>query len=232
MEDKELNKFIEERARSGIEYRTVEVRTEPLKDPAFLVEGYATTYSQPYILWHDDGFNVAEQVDRHAFDESEMSDVIMQYDHAGKVYARTSNGTLSLNKDDEHGLLISADLSRTAGARELYEEIKGGFITQMSMGFTVAEDKVEDIGEVNGVQTYLRTINRIGRLYDVSRVSIPRNYYTEISARSSTLHRSVKELEDKRLQAIIDQAQAEARAAKRTELEQRLAALNIGKEEH
>lgn len=230
MEEKEITKFIEDRARSGIEYRALEVRAADTEEPTYNVEGFATTYDQPYILWHDDGFNVAEQVDRHAFEEAEMKDVIMQYDHSGKVYARTTNGTLELNHDNAHGLEVKADLSKTPGARELYEEIKGGFISQMSMGFTVAEDSVDDVGEIDGVQTYLRTIKKIGRLYDVSRVSIPANYYTEISARSGVLRRSVEQLESERLQAIIDRQQAEARAVKKQEIMERLSAL-INKEE-
>lgn len=229
MEEKEITKFIEERARSGIEYRALEVRAADTEEPTYNVEGFATTYDQPYILWHDVDFNVAEQVDRHAFDEAEMRDVIMQYDHSGKVYARTTNGTLELNHDNAHGLEVRADLSKTRGARELYEEIKGGFISQMSMGFTVTEDSVDDVGEIDGVQTYLRTIKKIGRLYDVSRVSIPANYYTEISARSGVLRRSVEQLESERLQAIIDRQQAEARAVKKQEIMNRLSAL-INKE--
>lgn len=229
MEEKEITKFIEDRARSGIEYRALEVKAAEEEEPSFTVEGFATTYDQPYILWHDDGFNVAEQVDRHAFEEAEMKDVIMQYDHSGKVYARTTNGTLELNHDNAHGLEVKADLSKTPGARELYEEIKGGFISQMSMGFTVTEDSVDDVGEIDGVQTYLRTIKKIGRLYDVSRVSIPANYYTEISARSGVLRRSVEQLESERLQAIIDRQQAEARAVKKQEIMERLSAL-INKE--
>lgn len=230
MEEKEITKFIEERARSGIEYRALEVKAAETEEPTYNVEGFATTYDQPYLLWHDDGFNVTEQVDRHAFDETEMRDVIMQYDHSGKVYARTTNGTLELNHDNAHGLEVKADLSKTPGARELYEEIKGGFISQMSMGFTVTEDSVDDMGEIDGVQTYQRTIKKIGRLYDVSRVSIPANYYTEISARSGVLRRSVEQLESERLQAEIIKQQAEARAIKKQELTERLNAL-INKEE-
>lgn len=45
-----------------------------------------------------------------------MSDVILQYDHEGRVYARTSNGTL-LIEPDEHGLFIAADLVAAAKHR-------------------------------------------------------------------------------------------------------------------
>lgn len=225
MED--FKKFIEERAKAGIEYKSLEIKASETEEPSYMVEGFATTYDQPYVLWRDleEGYEVQEQVDRHAFDETEMSDVIMQYDHQGKVYARTTNDTLALNTDNAHGLEIRADLSKTSGARELYEEIKGGFISQMSMGFTVTDDEIEDKGKVDGVQVYLRSIKKIGRLYDVSAVSIPANYYTEISARSGEPGRSVEKLEKERLQAQIEKQQAEAREAKKQEIEKRLNAL-------
>ena len=107
-----------------------------------------------------------------------MSDVIMQYDHAGRVFARQSNGSLELNVD-EHGLKIRADLSRTAGAKELYDDIAQGMIKDMSFAFTVAEDYFDD-------ETNTRVITRFKKIYDVSAVSIPANPTTEIgiSARS------------------------------------------------
>lgn len=75
---------------------------------AKVVEGYATTFDEPYMLysfrdWDGTLVEVWEQVDRNAFNETDMDDVIMQYDHKGRVFARKSNGTLELNAD-EHGL--------------------------------------------------------------------------------------------------------------------------------
>ena len=93
------------------------------------------------------------------------------------------------------------------------------------MGFTVTDDEIEDKGKVDGVQVYLRSIKKIGRLYDVSAVSIPANYYTEISARSGKLGRSLEQLEKDRLQAQIEKQQAEARKVKKQEIEKRLNAL-------
>ena len=77
-----------------------------------VVEGYATTFDQEYKLFGDASYQVLESVDRHAFDKADMSDVIMQYDHEGRVFARISNGTLELRTDD-HGLKMIADLGGT-----------------------------------------------------------------------------------------------------------------------
>ena len=143
----------------------------------FTVEGYASTF-EPYEMFEFEGVKYYERIEPTAFDKADMSDVIMQYDHAGRVYARQSNGSLELNVDD-HGLAIRADLSRTAGAKELYDDIAQGMITQMSFAFTVADDYFDE-------ETNTRVITRFNKIYDVSAVSIPANPTTEIgiSARS------------------------------------------------
>ena len=178
------NKDIKEKLTEGRQYRAVmEVRALPGEDEARIVEGYATTFNQPYELWRDGpDYVFLEQVDRGAFDKTDMSDVIMQYDHEGRVFARTSNGTLELKADD-HGLHIRADLGGTEIGRQLYEEIKGGYTDKMSFGFTVDADE-RLITEEGGVVTILRTVKSVGKLYDVSAVSLPANNATEISARS------------------------------------------------
>ena len=143
--------------------------------PEYRVRGYASTFER-YKLASWDGVDYFEQIDRHAFDQADMTDVIMQFDHAGRVYARQSNGSLFLGVDD-HGLAIEADLSRTELARGLYEDISARMITRMSFAFTVAEDSYDK-------DTHTRTILRFAKIYDVSAVSIPANPGTYISARS------------------------------------------------
>ena len=166
------------------EYRKFDgVELRKSDDGRMVVEGYATTFDQPYRLMGDKDVTINEQVDRHAFDETDMSDVIMQYDHTGRVFARLSNGTLQLEADD-HGLKISADLGGTEIGRQLFEEIDGGYTNKMSFGFTVTGDKKTRSKDENGHITVLRTITKIGKLYDVSAVSLPANDATEISARS------------------------------------------------
>lgn len=168
---------------NGRQYRNMmlEVR-EANDDGRCIVRGYATTYNEPYTLYADEECEIREQVHPDAFNECDMSDVIMQYDHEGRVFARLSNNTLSLTSD-EHGLLIEADLGGTTIGRQLYEEIKGGYTSKMSFGFVVDDDMVEEFTE-DDKRIYLRTITKIGKLYDVSAVSLPANDGTEISARS------------------------------------------------
>lgn len=146
-------------------------------DTNFYIEGYATTFDKPYLLFElEDGTKFYEAIDRHALDGADMSDVIMQYDHTGRVFARQTNKTLLLMPDDT-GLKIAADLSKTDLARGLYQDISEGMITKMSWAFVVLEDKYDRL-------THTRTILKVKKVYDVSAVSIPANDDTEISARS------------------------------------------------
>lgn len=163
-------------SREGRERRAV-VTLEPERreaggGPSYRVTGYATTFDEPYVLWGD----VREQVSREAFDDdTDMSDVIMQFDHAGKVLARTSNGTLELTVDD-HGLRVDADLSKSQAARDTFEEIENELVTRMSLCFRVDREEWDETEQ-------LRTIKHFSKIYDVSAVSIPANGATEISAR-------------------------------------------------
>lgn len=149
-----------------------------------VVEGYATVFNQPYELFSYDGYTVLEQIDARAFDETDLSDVIMQYNHEGRVFARVGNNTLEVGPDNT-GLKIRANLGGTELGREVWEEIEGGYTTKMSFGFRVGEDKREVTeNHEDGTVTVLRTITKIAKLYDVSAVSLPANDATSISARS------------------------------------------------
>ena len=149
-----------------------------------VVRGYASTFDEPYVLMDSADFELLEQVDARAFDEADMSDVIFQYNHEGRVFARVKNGTLRVQPDDR-GLAIEADLGGTDIGRDLYEEIKGGYTDKMSFGFRILEDEwVDNVDHETGKITTLRTIKRIGKVYDVSAVSIPANDGTSISVRS------------------------------------------------
>lgn len=177
--DKQLRRLAD-----GREYRnmTVEVRAAE-DDSKMIVEGYATTFNQPYTLYESKYFRIIEQVAPTAFAECDMSDVIMQYDHEGRVFARNKNGTLELSVDSI-GLKVRADLGGTDIGRQLYQEIKGGYTDKMSFSFKVEEDqKVYTTEHDKDFETCTRTITKISKLYDVSAVSIPANDMTSISAR-------------------------------------------------
>lgn len=171
------------------EYRTLNLEVETRNeagDPSYIVRGYASTF-EPYVLFEDDGIQYKEQIDPHAFDETDMSDVVFRVDHEGTVYARSSAGTLKVGFD-EHGLFDEADLSKTAKARSLFEEIAAGNYPKQSFAFSVREDSYDK-------DTHTRTIHKIAKLYDVSPVSFPANPGTELDIATRDYFNGVIEME-------------------------------------
>ena len=206
-------------AKENREYRNLTVEARAIEDQGEekrIVTGYASTFDEPYVLYDGDGWKYLEVVDRGAFDNTDMSDVIMQYDHRGRVFARTRNNTLTVTPDDK-GLFIEADLGGTEIGRELYEEIRGGYTDRMSFGFTVNGEYEESRKTDEGVRIYIRHITSVQKLYDVSAVSLPANDGTSIEADATT--RSIGNLTD----GVIERIQAERLEEQRIELERRRA---------
>lgn len=197
--------------RDNREYRSfpmVEIRQEG-DEPTYKVEGYASTFDT-YTLFEYDGVEYKEKIDPEAFEDCDMSDVIFLRDHVGTVYARTKNKTLELSID-EKGLFTRTDLSKTAAAREMFEEIQTGMYSQMSFAFTVDAEEYDE-------RTHTRTIKHIKKLYDVSAVSFPANPYTDIDASTRS-----------KFDGFIEQERAE-RLKRAAELEKARAHFNFVKE--
>lgn len=150
-------------------------------DTDYYVEGFATTFNKPYVMFECDGVKYYEVIDRNALVGADMSDVIMQFDHSGMVFARNKMAKNKppslLLEPQESGLFVAANLSLTDEAKRLYANIDEGLIYKMSWAFTVAE-------EAYNKDTHTRTILKIKKVYDVSAVSYPANGDTDISARS------------------------------------------------
>lgn len=172
--------------KSDREYRSFllgDFEKRKAEDGQMVIEGYATVFGTEYCLWSEPRYKVMESIDPNCFANADMSDVILQYDHEGRVFARIRNKTLSLDVDD-HGLKVTARLDGTTIGRQLYEEIVGGYTDRMSFGFVVAKDQRTIEEDANGNVILHRVITEISKVYDVSVVSLPANDATEISARS------------------------------------------------
>ena len=169
------------------EYRDFTLAVVELENEAeqkdMVVRGYASTFNEPYTLYEDDEYRIMEQVASDAFANADMSDIIFQYDHSGRVFARTSNDTLKVGVD-EKGLAIEADLGGTDIGRQLYEEIRGGYTTKMSYAYKVSDSNWTESKDESGKTVELRTIKSISKVYDVSAVSLPANDGTSISVRN------------------------------------------------
>lgn len=158
----------------------------PEDENSFFVEGYASTFD-PYVLFTQDGVDYSERIEPTAFDEADLSDVVFRLDHAGRVYARSTAGTVELWHDD-HGLGQRTNLGMTQRAREVFADIKAGNYPKMSFAFSVAEDEYDR-------ETHTRTIKRIAKVYDVSPVSFPANPGTELSVSTRDYFNGVIEME-------------------------------------
>ena len=207
------------------EYRNMTMAAAEVEDnDSRIVNGYASTFNEPYTLYEDNDLTYREQIDPRAFDDTDISDVIMQYDHEGRVFARISNGTLRV-EPDERGLFIEANLGGTEIGRQLYSEIAGGYTDKMSFGFIVSTDTELRTEADDGRVDILRTITGVSKLFDVSAVSIPANNGTSIGVATR-----------KRIDGAIEELQAERLVAEKIALEKRRAevkakAMSGGKDE-
>ena len=162
------------------------------------VEGYAAKYER-YALFKNGDKIVYEEFVPGCFRNCDMSDIIFQFDHSGKVYARQSNNTLTVEPDDV-GLFICADLSKTSAARSMYEDIQVKNVTKMSWGFMPNYNTLEIVE--NGNEITIRH-HDIEKIYDVSAVSLPANNDTDIQARNfanGEIAKVMQELQKRRKQ--------------------------------
>lgn len=171
------------------EIRMVEMRAVESED--MIVEGYASVFDSVTDLGY-----YKEVIDRNAFDNADMSDIVMKYNHEDSVLplARTRGGTLQFEVDD-HGLKIRARLVDTTVNRDIYTLIKEGILSKMSFAFTVKEEQYD-------YETDTRRILAFDKIFDVSVVDVPAYETTEIFARS-------KEDYEKEKQAYLDKKQLE-----------------------
>ena len=171
MENKENDRVEELRKQYGdnVELRTSEVRAAG--DDSLVIEGYAANFDTETDLGY-----FRETIARGAFDDVLEDDVRLLLNHEGAPMARTTNGTLELSVD-ENGLKYRAALADTQDGRDLYKLIKRGDISQSSFAFTITDEKWSE-------DRSTRTVQRMGKLLDVSPVTYPAYATTTVSARN------------------------------------------------
>ena len=166
------------------EYRSMELRIG--EEDSYIVEGYASTF-EPYKMMERDGVDYYERIAPDAFEGADLSDVVFRIDHIGRVYARTSAGSLTV-WTDEHGLANRTDLSRTQKAMEIFDDIKAGNYPQMSFCFTVADQHFDKA-------THTRVIDKIAKVFDVSPCAFVANPTTELGVATRDYFDGVIEME-------------------------------------
>ncbi len=161
-------------------FKSFEIREKENQDgqPSQLViEGVACVFDTETVLFEYEGVEYKEKVDKGAFSNADISDVIFNYNHGGRVFARTRNDSLHLEVKEDGLHIIATLCPDDEGHQQLYRDIKNGLIDRMSYAYTVSESAYD-------VDTHTRTVLKIKKLYDVSAVDIPAYDCTSISARS------------------------------------------------
>ena len=184
--------------------RVAGLRVEQRADetPSRTIVGYAAVFdswSDPINGWFK------EKIDRHAFDDCDMSDVIMCFNHSiNDLLARTTSGTLQLSIDD-HGLRFSFEAPHTARGDEMLELVRRGDISQCSFRFSVAEDVWAYADNSNALEMSERTVLKIAKLYDTSLVVYPAYPDTEALMRLQlSIQQDVRDLIASDISSIIN----------------------------
>ena len=124
-----------------------------------------------------------EKIDRDAFSECDVTDVIMCFNHnIDSILARTISGTLTLSTDEE-GLRFEFEAPQTTLGNDMVELVRRGDISKCSFKFTVEEDEWRYADKQNHLEYDERTIRKIDKLYDVSLVVYPAYNDTEAGVR-------------------------------------------------
>ena len=148
----------------------IQFRAEDTDEGKMEIKGYAAVYDSP------ETYGYTELIAKGAFNDADMSDVVLRYNHNDNfmVLARTRNKSLELSVD-EKGLFMDAKLQEDVSThRDIFNAIKSGLIDKQSFAFTVEEDEYD-------YDTDTRTITRIGKVFDVSVVDQPFYNATDVS---------------------------------------------------
>lgn len=200
-ETENIERLIKDKGVQFRDFRAAELRRSE-DGRELTVEGVPCTFGAETVLYSEDGYELREVVDAGAFDGADISDVIFNYNHRGRVYARTRNKTLELTADSE-GLHMRAHLmSDDDGHRSLYRDIESGLIDKMSFAFTVAEQEFSTRKAENGAVCEVRRIKKFRKIFDVSAVDIPAYNSTEISARHAFAAESDRRAAESRKRAV------------------------------
>lgn len=183
------------------------------------VDGYALLFNT--LSRNLGGFR--EKIDPEAVDGVlEASDImaLLNHDNSRGILARSRYGVGSLTLSvDEKGLRYTFSAPHTALGDECLEYLRRGDITQSSFAFTVKEDNWEK--QEDG--SYIRTIKKFDRLYDVSPVFEPAYFGTEVKCARFAEIQEEERLANEARMAEEERLAQEKREAEEAEKEAKLA---------
>ena len=168
MEDNQQYKDAEKRTMG-----TIEVREADSDD--MVLEGYAAVFNSETDLGH-----FREVIKPGAFDEVMSNDVRALINHdPNLILGRTENGTLELSTDDR-GLKYRVKLGNQQYAKDFYESVKRGDISQSSFAFTIKDQSWNE-------ERTVRSVDKVRQLLDVSPVTYPAYAAATVQARDQQL---------------------------------------------
>lgn len=182
------------------------------------VSGVAVVFGQETRINGWDDYD--EIIDRHALDETDMSDVALFANHESNripfARSRNGNGTLHLEiREDGLHFDTDLDIEGNPSAAELYSALSRGDIDKCSFAFRIGE---QTWSRLDDGQIPLRTINKISILHEVSIVNYPAYSGTSATARSEEETSPCQSLAEARKRfsegnrAELELAKAKARA--------------------
>ena len=166
------------------------------------IEGHPVVFEQTT----DIGGYFYEVIDRGAFDECDLTDVLLFVNHnQNKIplaRSRRNNGNSTMHLQiDNIGLFMSADIDidNNPEARALYSAIKRGDLDGMSFAFRIKEQEWLNLD----TKMPTRRIKKFAKLYEVSAVNKPAYESTDINARDKdALENAKRELDSARSQEL------------------------------
>ncbi len=190
-----------------VQFRRFDIRAQKKEDEedTMLIQGTPIVFEKETCLYKTKGFELHEIIDRNACDDADISDVILNINHCGRVYARTRNDSLKLGIDED-GMQIEAIVKKNDdGRRALYNDLSEGLLDRMSFAFKIKEKEETYIENADGNDIVVCRITKIEKIYDVSIVDIPAYDETSVSARrlfDAVSKRMISEREAKRKLAM------------------------------
>jgi HK97 family phage prohead protease/HK97 family phage major capsid protein len=164
MEDNQQHKISEKRTMGTIQVRESE-------GDEMTLEGYAAVYNTETDLGH-----FREVIKPGAFDDVLTNDVRALINHnPDLILGRTTNGTLELSVD-ERGLKYKVTLGEQQYAKDFYESVKRGDISQSSFAFTIDKQSWNE-------ERTVRSVDKVRQLLDVSPVTYPAYAAATVQAR-------------------------------------------------
>ena len=164
---------------------TIEVREADSDD--MVLEGYAAVFNSETDLGH-----FREVIKPGAFDDVMTNDVRALINHdPNLILGRTENGTLELSTD-ERGLKYRVKLGAQQYAKDFYESVKRGDISQSSFAFTIKDQSWNE-------ERTVRSVDKVRQLLDVSPVTYPAYAAATVQARDQQL-----ELDEAIAEAVAD----------------------------